>query len=78
MITYGSLRPLPAVVRAPGLRGSSGVWGARLGSGEDCVLHLLVGICVFVRQKCPNNLVGDPVPQRASAVLAFDPLSSFR
>jgi hypothetical protein len=26
MITYGSLRPLPAVVRAPGLRGSSEVY----------------------------------------------------
>jgi hypothetical protein len=53
MITYGSLRPLPAIVRAPGLRGSSEVWGpqrgARLGSGENCALHLLVRICVCGR-----------------------------
>jgi hypothetical protein len=54
MITHGSLRLQPTVVRAPGLRASSEVWGARPGSGKDCVVHLLDRICVSDRQKCPT------------------------
>jgi hypothetical protein len=52
MTMYGSLRLLPAALGAPGLRGGSEVWGARLVSGEDCLLRLLPTFSGF--QKCPQ------------------------